>query len=94
MIWLINRMASLRGRDLGPTILKALIASLVMGLGLWGALPLLTDWLPTEGLIAEIAQVGILGLFGGGIYLLVLILLKAQELKLLSSLWRRFLPKR
>jgi putative peptidoglycan lipid II flippase len=92
MIWLVNRVASLRRRGLGPTILKALTASLVMGLGLWGVLPLLTNWLPAEGLVTEIVLVGILSLFGGGIYLLVLILLKAQELKLLSSLRQRFLP--
>ena len=81
MIWLINRVAPLRGRGLGPTTLKAVAASFVMGTGLWGALSLLVNWLPAEGLIPEIALVSILSLFGGGIYLLALILLKAQELE-------------
>jgi putative peptidoglycan lipid II flippase len=94
MIWLINRLAPLRGRRLGPTTLKAVVASLAMGVGLWAALPLLRNWLPPEGLIAEITLVSVLSLFGGGIYLLALIFLGVQELTLLSSLLQRFLPKR
>ncbi|MBN1218934.1 MAG: murein biosynthesis integral membrane protein MurJ [Anaerolineae bacterium] len=93
MIWLINRLASLRGRGLGPTTLKALSASLVMGLALWLTLPLLESWLPEQGLMAETALVGISTLVGGGIYLLALVLLRSPELALLSSLWQRFLPK-
>jgi putative peptidoglycan lipid II flippase len=94
MTWLINRLAPLRGRGLGPTTLKAVVASLAMGVGLWAALPLLRNWLPPEGLIAEITLVSVLSLFGGGIYLLALIFLGVQELTLLSSLLQRFLPKR
>jgi putative peptidoglycan lipid II flippase len=93
MLWLINRRTPLRGRGLGPTTLKAIVASLAMGMGLWGTSLLLANWLPAEGLIAEIALVSILSLFGAGIYLLALILLRAQELALLFSLLRRFLPK-
>jgi putative peptidoglycan lipid II flippase len=94
MIWLINRLAPLRGRGLGPIMLKAIVASLAMGVGLGAALPLLRNWLPPEGLIAEITLVSLLSLFGGGIYLLALILLRVQELTLLSSLLQRFLSKR
>jgi putative peptidoglycan lipid II flippase len=94
MIWLINRVASLRGRGLGPTTLKALTASLVMGIGLGGILPLLENWLPSQGLIAEIILVGISSVVGVGIYLLVLALLRAEELTLLSSLLHRLSPRR
>lgn len=94
MMWLINRLAPLRGRGLGPTTLKALTASGAMAVGLLGALPPLRNWLPPEGLVAEIVLVGILTLFGTGIYLPALALLRAQELTLLSALLQRFLPKR
>jgi putative peptidoglycan lipid II flippase len=93
MIWLVNRVASLRGRGLGLTILKAFMASLVMGVGVWGILSLLENRLPGQGLITEITLVGISSVGGGGIYLLGLALLRAEELTLLSSLLRRFLPK-
>jgi putative peptidoglycan lipid II flippase len=94
MLWLTHRLAPLRGRGLGPTTLKAVAASLAMGIGLWAGLSLLRNWLPPEGLIAEITLVSVVSLFGGGIYLLALILLGVQELTLLSSLLQRFLPKR
>jgi putative peptidoglycan lipid II flippase len=94
MLWLTHRVASLRRRGLGPTTLKAVAASLAMGVGLWAALSFLRNWLPPEGLIAEITLVSVVSLFGGGIYLLALILLGVQELTLLSSLLQRFLPKR
>ena len=94
MIWLINRVASLRGRGLGPTMLKALAASFAMAIGLWAILPLLENWLPAAGLIAEITLVTISSVVGVGIYLLVLALLRTEELTLLSSILKRFSPKR
>ncbi|MBI1878405.1 MAG: oligosaccharide flippase family protein, partial [Chloroflexi bacterium] len=93
MLWLVNRLAPLRGRGLGPTSLKALVASLAMGAVLWAALPFLQAWLPADKLINEVALVGMLSGVGGGVYLLVLALLRAQELSLLSTLLKRFLPK-
>ena len=93
MIWLINRLAPLRGRGLETILSKALLASAAMGLGLWIALSALTGWLPASGLLAEITLVGLLSAVGGSIYLSLLLLLKTQELFLLSALTRRFLPK-
>ncbi|MBN1991965.1 MAG: murein biosynthesis integral membrane protein MurJ [Anaerolineae bacterium] len=93
MIWLIHRQATLRGRGLGPTTLKAMAASLVMGIGLWAGLPLLQNRLPGQGVGAEITLVGLLSLAGGGLYFLALALLKTPELALLTSLLQRFLPK-
>lgn len=93
MLWLINRIKSLRGYGIGPATFKALFAALIMGIALWGVLPLLEGWLSPEGIILEIMFVGMLGLIGGGIYLLVLVLTRTQELSLLTSIVRRFLPR-
>lgn len=94
MLWLINRVGSLRGRGLAQAAFKAVAASLVMGLGLWGLLPFLQNWLPAAGVISEIIQVGILSLAGGTIYLLALMALRTQELTLLTAIAQRFLPER
>ena len=94
MLWLVNRMATLRGWGLGPATLKAGGAAAVMGLILWGGLPLLESWLPTDALLGEVVLVASLSLLGGGIYLLALWLLRVEELTLLSSLIQRFLPSR
>lgn len=94
MLWLVNRLASLRGRGLGPTILKAIAGSLVMGLALWQVSPLLPGWLAAESLLIEAARVVILCLLGGGVYLLSLILLRTEELTLLSALLQRLWPQR
>ena len=92
MLWLVNRLAPLRGRGLGPTTFKAIGASLAMGLVLWAALAPLKAWLAADKLITEATLVGILCLLGGGVYLLTLALLRTEELKLLSALLQRFLP--
>jgi putative peptidoglycan lipid II flippase len=94
MLWLVNRLAPLRGHGLGPTTLKAITASLVMGVGLWLSLPWMQTWLPADSLVAEVTLVGLLSAMGGGVYLLVLYLLRAQELSLLQTFLQRFLPKR
>ncbi len=94
MLWLVNRLAPLRGRGLGPTIVKALLASGLMAAGLGLLLPWLTGSLLRQGFLAEALLVGSLSLVGGTIYLLALILLKAEELTLLTTLLRRFLPGR
>ncbi len=93
MLWLVNRLAPLRGRGLGPTILKAIAASTAMGLALWTTLPTLKAWLSAERFMAEVTLVGMLCLLGGGVYLLMLILLRTEELTLLSALLQRFLPR-
>jgi putative peptidoglycan lipid II flippase len=93
MLWLVSRLAPLRGHGLGPTTLKAGAAALVMAAALWLTLPFLKDWLPPESLVAEATLVGLLSGLGGGVYLLVLYLLRVPELTLLSALMRRFWPK-
>ncbi|HXV44304.1 MAG TPA: murein biosynthesis integral membrane protein MurJ [Anaerolineae bacterium] len=93
MLWLVNRLAPLRRHGLGPTIFKAMTAAFSMGLVLWAALPPLKSWLWADSLTTEVALVVILTILGSGIYLLILYLLRTQELSLLSALLKRFLPK-
>jgi putative peptidoglycan lipid II flippase len=94
MLWLVNRLAPLRGRGLGFTALKATGASLGMGLVLWAVLPPLQAWLPAESFITEATLVGLLSLVGSGVYLLLLWFLRTPELSLLFSLLQRFSPRR
>jgi putative peptidoglycan lipid II flippase len=93
MLWLINRLASLRGRGLGQAIWRAGLAAGVMAGGVWGLTPLLTAWLTSGGLVGEVALVGALSLLGGGIYVTMLALLRAPELRLLLKLGQRFVPR-
>ncbi len=93
MLWLVNRMAPIRGRGLGPTTLKAIVASLAMGLVLWWGLPLFESWLSAGNFISRVILVGILVTLGGGVYLLTLMPLNVQELTLLSRFLRRFFTK-
>lgn len=93
MLWLINRLASIRGRGLGSTTLKAAIASLVMAAVLWWLRPLLEQWVGVGNLFSNVILVGSLVGVGGAIYILTLIPLKTRELPLLFDLLRRFLPK-
>ena len=93
MLWLVSRLAPLRGHGLGPATLKALVAALVMAAVLWQALPFLKGWLSADSLIAEVTRVGLLSGLGGGVYLLALYLLRVQELALLSALLKRFWSK-
>jgi putative peptidoglycan lipid II flippase len=94
MLWLINRIKSMRGHGVGPVTFKALFAALVMGGILWGLLPLLEGWLSPDNIILEIILVGLLSLIGGGIYLLMLVVTRTQELSLLTSIVQRFLPRK
>ncbi len=92
MLWLTHRVVSISGRGLGSTTLKAVGAALLMGLLLWGALPLMENWLPIDRLVGEIILVSTSTLLGGGVYLIVLWFLRTPELGLLTDLVQRFLP--
>jgi peptidoglycan biosynthesis protein MviN/MurJ (putative lipid II flippase) len=95
MLWLVNRMASLRHQRMGLTLLKALGSAGVMALGLvWGAVLWQNLLLPTNSFIAQFCRLALLIILGAGTYLISLILLKGEELQLLLPLFRRFLLKR
>jgi putative peptidoglycan lipid II flippase len=93
MLWLTNRIASLHGRGLGATVLKATAASLLMGAILWWTLPVVQQLLFANLLTSRLVLVGLMIVVGGGVYLLALFPLKVPELKLLTGLLRRFVPK-
>jgi len=92
MLWLINRQAPLAGWGLGKTSIKALAAALVMGLFLWQARLLLQPLLTLNSLVHEIMLVGSLTLTGVALYLLIIWLLRVEELSLLQKLIYHFLP--
>lgn len=92
MLWLVNRIASLRGRGLGLATVKAVAGSAGMGLVLWWALPLMQQWFPEQSFISRAVTVGTMITVGGAVYLIALILLKVRELSILVQLLRRFLP--
>lgn len=89
MLWLVNRLAPLRGHHLGQTTFKAGLASLVMATGLGLGRFSLAGWLPTAQLLGEVSLVALLSLLGGGLYFLMLSLLRVPELTTLWSLVRR-----
>ncbi len=92
MLWLVNRLAPLRSRGLGPTTIKALLAAGGMGVGLWFILPPLLGTFATMGTVGEVLLVGSLSIIGGAIYLVLLGVLRVPELQLLWGLLKRVLP--
>ncbi|MEM7346901.1 MAG: murein biosynthesis integral membrane protein MurJ [Chloroflexota bacterium] len=94
MIWLMHRVASMRGRGLEITTLKSLASALIMGAVLWVALPRLLLIMPATSFISEVSNVFVLSLLGGVVYLISLMLFRVEELQLLSGILQRFLPKR
>ncbi len=94
MLWLVNRISSLKGYGLAAAILKSAVAALLMGAVLWGALPPVQNWLPAGGLLNKAMQVLILIVLGGGTYFISALLLKMQELTLIGNLAQRIVPQR
>ncbi|MCB9076213.1 MAG: murein biosynthesis integral membrane protein MurJ [Anaerolineaceae bacterium] len=92
MLWLVNRLTTLRGRGLGPTIFKAIISAGSMGLGLWWSQSMLEQWFPPINFMTQAMGLALMIIFGGGIYLLAATLLKMPDLILLARLFRRFWP--
>lgn len=92
MAWLVNRLSSLRGRGLGPTVAKAITGAAIMGFGLWLTQPWITQLLPPSYFVTEAVGLCLMVAFGGGLYLLIAIVLRVPELHLLMRIVRRFLP--
>jgi len=94
MLWLVNRITSLRGHKLAATALKSLAGAGVMGLALWPSLLALQAVFPADRLLPRALSLGMLIVVGGAVYLGAAILLKIDELALIGSLLRRFVPPR
>jgi putative peptidoglycan lipid II flippase len=87
MFWLLRRWTTLRGHGFERTVAKAAFAAAMMGLGLWFGRLELSTILTTPGFFSEILLVGLLGVFGGAIYLGIIWILRVDELaQLLSSM--------
>jgi putative peptidoglycan lipid II flippase len=93
MLWLVNRMSSLRGQRLVLTTAKATLAAVVMGGTLWWITPILQALLGTTAFTSQAITIALLVATGGGIYLLTAMLLRVPELVLLRNLLQRFLPR-
>ena len=94
MIWLVSRISPLRGRGLGLTTLKAGLAAAGMAAVLWAMLTWLTPLLPPTRLINEALLVGLPALVGGGLYFILIGLLKVDEISVLARLVRNRLNGR
>jgi len=94
MLWLIHRrVGSLRGRGLGRTTLKALVASLAMG----GLTYLTARWLvyrfPDQILLHEVIVVGGAAIVGLLVYGSLVMLMRIDEVWVLAALFRRRIGK-
>jgi putative peptidoglycan lipid II flippase len=87
-----RRMGGLAGMGLGQTALKSLAASLVMAgamaLVLVGILSLVTE-MAGPGLVSELAAVVVTGAVGVAVYLVIVSLLRVEEIAVLRDLVRK-----
>lgn len=75
------KMGGIGGQRLWSTLVKTLVASGIMGGAIYIALPLLTDWIGTAGLIREVLLVATSGGMAIGIYLILAWMLRLEELR-------------
>ena len=85
-ILLARRIEGFGSQNLLLTFAKTLMASLIMGGVAWVTLPVLTDIIGTSGFIREALLVVTGGAIYGGIFLLVAMLLKIDELRWIAGL--------
>lgn len=86
MLWLLRyRLGGLGGHGLGKLALKAVIGSLAMALGAYGAISVLVAVFGERSIARE--AVGVIGAaaIGAGIYLGAMLIMRAQEIR---SIWR------
>jgi len=93
MLWLAHRFGSLRGRGLGQTGLRALLAALLMAcaisLGRWS----LANLLPVEGTLSWLLLVGLAGGLGLIAYVAALVWLRVEEVGALFTLAQRLVGR-
>jgi len=92
MLWLLRyRLGGLGGHGLGKLALKAVIGSLAMALGAYGAIAALIAIFGEHSIARE--AVGVFGAaaIGAAIYLGAMLLMRAQEIR---SIWRIVLRRR
>jgi putative peptidoglycan lipid II flippase len=92
-VLLARRMQGFGSQRLILTFFKTLIASLIMGGIAWVTLPILSDIIGTFGIIREAILVTVSGALYGGIFLLVAIVLRIEELRWLVGLVQKRLAR-
>lgn len=94
MLWLAHHFGSLRGRGLGKTGLRALLAAFLMagaiGLSRWGLAGLVSG----GGMLSWLLLVGLSGGLGLLTYVTALVWLRVEEMHALLTLAQRFVGKR
>lgn len=85
-ILLSRRIQGFGSQRLVITFVKTVVASIIMGSVAWVTLPILSDIIGTHGILREALLVMVSGVIYGGIFLLVAILLKIDELRWLMRL--------
>ena len=91
MFWLVNRLAPLRGHDIGLTMFKAIGAAMLMGAFLWTTLPILQSWLGTDSFSQRAMLVIGLTVAGSATYFAGLALLRVSELALIWGIVKRLI---
>jgi len=76
------------------TIGKTGFAAAVMGLVMALALPLLSSTIGTEGLLAEMVLVLVMGGIGGGLFVILAVALNIEEWRWISTLIKSKMPRR
>lgn len=93
MLWLVNRLGSLRGHRLGPTGLKSVLSAIVMGLGLWWGVLTAPQWWDSSGFAGRAGQIAVLIGLGGGVYFTMALLFRMPEISLLGQIVQRLRSK-
>ncbi len=89
-----RRLKGLGGQRLLLTIGKTGFAAAVMGLVMALALPLLSSTIGTEGLLAEMVLVLVMGGIGGGLFVILAVALNIEEWRWISTLIKSKMPRR
>lgn len=84
-VLLFPKMGGIGGQRLWSTLVKTLVASGIMGGAISIALPLLTDWIGTEGFIREGLLLVASGGMAIGIFLILAWMLRLEELRWLMQ---------
>jgi putative peptidoglycan lipid II flippase len=85
-ILLAKRMQGFGSQRLIMTFIKTLIASLIMGGVAWVTLPILSETIGTFGILREALLVTVSGTLYGGIFLVMAVILRIEELRWLIGL--------
>lgn len=93
MLWLVNRLASLRRYQLGLATLKFGAAALIMGIIVWLILSIGAQWNSEQQFMSRLMVILLSAVVGGSSYFAILAKLHVPELALLGGLLKRLTSK-